>query len=267
MKTIGGSLFIRNAVKYDYCVEASILSLVNLCDEIVVLDCQSDDGTQAILRNLASQYKQIKIYENITWNCAENYDRLKILANLGINFLKTDWHFMIQADEVLHEKSIPVLKSIANGDEVCAFLVRRPHIFGNMDHYIRHDLPTINKPASDYVIRFGRKNHLAVGDAESIWAPSVNTAFKEEIVMFHYGYVRKNSVCLTKAIDMQGWFNGVGSSVDQRLVQMQNGDGVFRPEAFFNWDQLAKLDLSHPLCAQQWVNQRRSEHPFEPPRK
>lgn len=266
MKTIGGSLFIRNAIKYDYCVEASILSLLDLCDDIVVLDCQSEDGTLEILRRLASMYPKIRLFENVEWNCAENYERLKILANQAISHLQTDWHFVIQADEVLHEKSVPVIKAIveAAGDQSMAFLMRRPHLFGNMDHYIRHDLPITRKPASDYVIRLGRRDHLAVGDAESIWAPAVNNQFMNEIVLFHYGYVRKNSVCLSKAIDMQSWFNGQGSQVDSRLIEMQQKDNVFRPEGFFAWEDLARLDLDHPLVAKAWVDERRSEHPVRP---
>lgn len=269
MQTIGGSLFIRNAIKHDYCVEASILSLVPFCDQIVVLDCQSDDGTLDILHRLAKQHKNIQIYENIAWNCAPNYDRLRILANVGINLLKTDWHFMIQADEVLHEMSIPVIKAAVEqlkSDDI-AFFIRRPHIFGNMDHHISHELPVMRKPASDRVIRLGRKHHQAVGDAESIFANRVTNDLLEHIVLFHYGYVRKNSVNLSKAIEMQSWFNGPNSTVDQRLVEMQKKDNVFRPDAFFAWNELTRLKIDHPACAKSWVDERRSEFPFEPPQK
>jgi glycosyltransferase involved in cell wall biosynthesis len=267
MKTIGGSLFIRNAIQFDYCVEASIRSLLPLCDQIVVLDCQSTDGTQRILRELAKQSPKIRLIENVKWECAENYDRLRVLANLAISFLKTDWHFMIQADEVLHEKSIPILKAMAElpCDDTWAVAMRRPHVFGNMDHYIRHDLEPSRKPASDYVIRFGRRHHQAVGDAESIVAPNVHWLHKDQIVLFHYGYVRKNSVNLTKVMDMQSWFHGKGSKVDKRILDMHKKDGVFRPEGFFAWNELVKLDLSHPLIAKEWVDERRSEYPFEPP--
>lgn len=267
MMTIGGSLFIRNAIQYDYCVEESILSLVPLCDEIVVLDCKSTDGTTQKLAALARKYPKIRLHKNITWECAADYNRLRILANLAISYLKTDWHFMIQADEVLHEESVPILKSIAqkHRNESATFLVRRPHIFGNMDHYIRHDIPSTRKPASDYVFRFGRIHHKSVGDAESLKSERTNINYKDYINLFHYGYVRKNSVNLTKAIDMQSWFNGVNSAPDERLLNMQRTDGIFRPEGFFKWEELKRLEIEHPLVARKWVDERRSEHPFGPP--
>src|SRR5208282_5743966 len=110
MPSLGGSIFVRNAIKYDYCVEASILSILPVCDPVVVLDCQSDDGTTELLRDLASKHPQIQLTENVLWECAPNYQRLSMLANQAIAKLNTDWHFMIQADEVLHENSIPYIR-------------------------------------------------------------------------------------------------------------------------------------------------------------
>src|SRR5579863_223715 len=185
MQTIGGSIFIRNAVKHDYCLEASIRSLFPLCSQIVALYCPSEDGTLEILERLALEHPNFQIVKGV-WECAPNYSRLKILANQAISCLKTDWHFMIQADEVLHEKSIPMIKHVVEKGGDQTYLVRRPHIFGNMDHYIRHDLSVTRKPASDYVIRLGRLHHLAAGDAESLVPQNVNGNYANHMILFHY---------------------------------------------------------------------------------
>lgn len=265
--SIGGSLFIRNAIQHDYCVEESILSLMPLCDDIVVLDCRSNDGTTERLEKMANRYSKMRLFKNITWECATDYSRLRILANMAISFLKTDWHFMIQADEVLHESSIPVIKEITERfkHDSLTFLMRRPHIFGNMDHQISYAIPNERKPASDSVFRLGRLHHLAVGDAESLFATRYSTEYLEQMTLFHYGYARKNVCNLTKPIEMQAWFHGPGHSPDQRLLDMKANDGVFRPEAFFRWDELSRLKMSHPAVAQKWVDDRRAEHPFQPP--
>ena len=63
MKSLGGSLFVRNAIKYDYCIEEAVLSLVPICDEITIGDAGSDDGTLDVLRKLESDHNNIKVIE------------------------------------------------------------------------------------------------------------------------------------------------------------------------------------------------------------
>jgi glycosyltransferase involved in cell wall biosynthesis len=262
--TLGGSLFIRNGIKYDYCYKEALASLVDVCDEIVVLDCQSDDGTTEELREFVKQNPKIRLVEGGIWECAENWARLALLANQAINQLNTDWHFMIQGDEVLHEKShawIRVAIETAS-PETRAFHCRRIHLFGNPDHYLRHDLEMNRKPSSDVVIRLARRGIMASGDAESL-DPQNNCSHSqiENIVLLHYGFVRKNSINITKAIDMQNWFHGKNSTPDVRLLELQKDGNVWHPEKWFNWQELASLYISHPKFSERWVEERRKEHP------
>lgn len=259
MKSIGGSVFVRNAIKYDYCIKESIVSLLGLCEQIVVLDCQSDDGTTEMLSDLASDYSEIDYKVGVQWECAPNYARLAMLANQAISHLKTEWHFMIQADEVLHEQSHAHVRNAIETapDHVDTFLVKRLHVWGGMDTQLRHDLPTQRKPAGDAIIRLGRLGRPcpAHGDGEGLIAGFCDGSKVNDIVLFHYGFVRQNEV--QKVIDMQTWFHGPGSQPDERVVEMQKKDGIFRPEVFFNPNELCPLYLPHPSCAVNWVDTRR----------
>lgn len=264
MTTLGGSLFIRNGIQYDYSFEPAILGLLDICDDFVVLDCQSDDGTTERLRELAAKYPKIRLFENGNWNCADNYSRLKILANEAIAKLDTDWHFMIQADEVLHEESLPHIKMLVerNDPSMRAYMVKRIHLFGNMDHYLRHDLPTTRKPSSDQVIRLARKGVFASGDAESLDpAGFCSSNHVPSIVLMHYSFVRKNEVNISRSIDMQTWFHGPGGQPDKRLLELRDDGNVWRPEKFFSWEEFAPLYLSHPTVAKAWADERRGDHP------
>lgn len=254
MATIGGSIFIRNAIQYDYCVIPAIESLLPLCSEIVVLDCQSDDGTTEMLIEFAKKHPKIKLFVGEQWDCAPNYERLSKLANKAISLLSTDWHIMMQGDEVLHEDSIPVIQRAINlPNSFRGFMCRRINLFRDVNSQLRFDLPTERKPCSDQVIRIGKIKTRAMGDAESLSANPCGDIFRDEIVIFHYGFVRRNII--EKVIAMQTWFHGPGSEPDPRIVVMKS-DGIFRSEVFFNDDEIIPITRAHPKVAGEWVRER-----------
>ena len=153
---LGGSVFARNAIKYDYCIIEAIESLLPVCDKVVVLECNSEDETALMLKKRYSTSLKVNLILGQEWNVAKDYNRLTILANEARKMLHTDWHFMIQADEVLHESSYPyILDAIAN-EESNSFRCRRYNMFGNLDHYI--DFNSERKPCGDNIVRLARTN-------------------------------------------------------------------------------------------------------------
>lgn len=263
---IGGSVFVKDAIRHDYCIEAAIESLVPLCDDIVVIDACSSDETLSLLNKISARHKQVRVFVGWSWECANDHKRLAILANEAIKLLRHDWHFMIQADEVLHEDSVPVIQSIIEDDAPnTVYVVTRKHIFRNMDYYIKHDLPENKKPSGDFIIRLGKKHHKACGDAQGLATNGrVNWDYKDKLQLFHYSYVRKNSINISRAIEMQSWFNGDAPQIDPRLLKMRDEGNVFKPEVFYEWDALKKLEINHPKVAQAWVNERRCDFKDEP---
>ena len=51
---VSGFTIVRNAVKYDYPVVASIQSLLPLCDEVIVLIGNSEDETEQLIQSIDS---------------------------------------------------------------------------------------------------------------------------------------------------------------------------------------------------------------------
>lgn len=85
MPTLGGSIFVRNAIKYDYCIKESIACLAALCDEVFILDCQSDDGTTEMLAEyILANFKNVRYQTNGNWNCSDTYHKLAMLATGGL---------------------------------------------------------------------------------------------------------------------------------------------------------------------------------------
>lgn len=260
--TIGGSAFTHNAVEFDYCISEAIASLCAFCDEVVVLDAQSTDTTVDVLNECAQRHNNLRVITGANWQCASNYDRLAILANEAKAYLKTDWHFMLQADEVVHEASIPQIRRAVTVPGKRAQMVRRINLFGDMNHYLGFDLPQDKKPCSDIVLRLATTDHCACGDAESLAADPVHVDndFVDKINIFHYGMVRRDLNFIEKIISMQSWFFGEGSQPDQRAVDLKNeGAKHFDWKRFKERGDLRRLEIEHPIYSRQWAEERQRE--------
>ena len=256
MKSLGGSLFVRNAIKYDYCIEEAVLSLVPICDEVVIGDAGSTDGTLDVLNKLKLDYGNIRVIEGLKWECADNYERLSILANQTKAHLKTDWHFMLQADEVLHEDSYDNIVSLINHDGPNGYMCRRYNFYGDVNRHIRFDIEQNRKPCSDSIMRLAKLECDAYSDAESLQIPSCNTGHTDEIVIFHYGMVRDRAIFVDKIINMQSWFHGPGGTPDKTVMAMKNNNEAFDPWKCKSIEDTVELGMSHPKVAEEWVKCR-----------
>jgi hypothetical protein len=259
-KKLGGSVFIHNGIEFDYCLEASVSSLAALCDEVVLLDASSTDGTTDLCLQLA-QRLPIKVITGVPWEQAPNHVRLPILANIAKSHLNTEWHFMLQADEVIHEDSFDTIRRVIHDPTKKSYFNRRLNFFGDFNHYIKLNQDGANKPCSDVIIRLATIENPAVGDAESL---GVDPAFCSEryiddIVIFHYGMVRQDEKHIQKILSMQSWFWGPGSNPDHRVQEMhKKGDGIFDWRTMKTLEMLEPLTRSHPKFAKEYVESRQA---------
>ena len=65
---VSGFTFVRNAVKFDYPVVESIMSILPVCDEFIVAVGNSEDETRALIESIHSEKIRI-IYSPITATC------------------------------------------------------------------------------------------------------------------------------------------------------------------------------------------------------
>jgi beta-1,4-mannosyl-glycoprotein beta-1,4-N-acetylglucosaminyltransferase len=250
-QTLGGSIFVRNAIRFGYCIIEALESLYALCDEISILECGSDDGTQALLREwIASKGTGKKIHAEFDhpWKVAPDYSRLAILANIAKSKLTTDWHFMLQADEVIHETAFGAIRVLIERPAT-GYYCRRLNLFVTPDTFVRLD--SNKKPCGDVVCRLAKTHFQALLDAESLAVDGgLDRSHIDKIVIFHYGFVRNGSKLIAKGLDMQSWFFGKNSTPDQRIVQMHQDGDVFRPEVYFSESDLSPIPIPHPMFSQ-----------------
>lgn len=258
--TLGGSMFIRNAIQFDYCVTEALASLCELCDKVVIVDASSTDGTLEKLIEFQKSHSNLKIVPGATWECHEKWDRLRILADTAKSYLKTDWHFMLQADEVIHESSFKAIRKAIKSEKYDSYMVRRMNLWGDLNHYLRYDLPQEHKPVSDSVVRLAKIDAIAFGDAESLQVnPSRCADLVNDILIVHYGFVRRDANMIDKTISMQSWFWGPGSQPDQRVVEMAKKGTRFEWEVMKTKEMLARIPMEHPKFAKAWAEERQKE--------
>lgn len=112
---VSGFTFVRNAIRFDYPVEASIRSLLPLVDELIVCLGNSDDGTAALIDSIGDP--KIKVIHS-TWDdgLREGGKVLAVETNKAMDAVSThaDWCIYLQADEVIHEDDYPAIRSSMN---------------------------------------------------------------------------------------------------------------------------------------------------------
>src|SRR6185369_11870673 len=113
-KTLGGSIFVHNAIEYDYCLDEAVASLKALCDKVVIFDVGSTDNTDAICQYFQDEKTIILCASKSLWNMYKGRQKLSHFTNLAMSALDCDWNINLQADEVIHENSFEAIRQAIN---------------------------------------------------------------------------------------------------------------------------------------------------------
>jgi len=136
---VSGFTIVRNAVKLDFPVEASIRSILPICDEVVVNVGRSEDDTLELIRSIKDP--RIRILET-EWDMTRRNTVLGYETHRAMRACAHQWGVYIQADEVLHEDGAEALgDAIQKSDEdhrIEGLLVRYVHFYGGFDTVATH---------------------------------------------------------------------------------------------------------------------------------
>jgi glycosyltransferase involved in cell wall biosynthesis len=242
---LGGTIFAYNAIDQDYCVEESIKSLIELCDQVVVLDCGSTDGTAQLIRKYASHKTIIVCLDKKEWGLHGGKERLSHFTNLAKSFLSTEWHYNQQADELVHQDCYENVRKAIEVKNAQAFLCKRINLWGDSQHFL--DVPQHRKPVSTEITRLARTIYRSVDDAESINAPAWDD-FTNLIRIYHAGFVRDKYKHCGKIKNMQedifGW------EMDKKVQEM---NGVFNPWIHFSKEDVKPITEPLPKLLMEWA--------------
>ena len=131
---LSGFTIVRNAVKLDFPLEASIRSLLPICDEVVVNVGRSEDDTLDLVRSIGDP--KIRILES-EWDMTIKNRVLGDETLRAMRACRHPWGIYIQADEVLHESGAELLaRAVQQHDSdtrVEGLLVKYLHFYGDLD--------------------------------------------------------------------------------------------------------------------------------------
>lgn len=251
MKSLGGSLFIRNNYLYDYCAEESIKSLLEFCDRVSVVDAGSSDGTVEMLQELESRNKNLTItyLTEQDWQSQQGkgYSKLCYFTDIAISRLDTDYNYYQQGDEITHEDCYDnIRRAVEQGYE--GYLISRINLWQNP--YFRLDVWGNRNPCSTQIVRLARTKYRSHGDAESLAAPNID-GFLHAIRMYHVGFIRKREIMKAKIINMQEDVFELGSH-DVKL----DGCDIFNPQLWFGPEDLVPISEPLPTLIQKWAAER-----------
>lgn len=251
---ISGFTCIRNAIELDYCVELAIKSMLPVCDEVVVCDSDSTDGTSELLASLAAQEPKLRII-NRPWEAPDG--KLSWWVDWiawAQAHLKHEQMLFLDADEVLDPMGYEVLRGAAVND---CFWFRRVNYW----HDVWHEAPW-GTVCAHRVARFGPaslrmwSDEIHDGVQFPLPEPEIRTRAKDhpKLVIHHYGFLRKREALFRKVKANLRYFFGCGQDV-RILEAAKHPDKHWTTFCKFE-EPLLKVGYYQPALAWPWLKER-----------
>lgn len=259
---ISGFSMVKNADKLYYPIRAAIESILPIVDEFVLAlgDCDEDDRTRQIVEGINSD--KLRIVDTV-WDL-EEYPRGMENAHqtdIAKEHCNGDWLIYLQADEVIHEKYLPLIKEGCRNhledEEVEGMLLKYVHFWGDYYHYhsahswykkeirIVRNRPDIHSWESAQSFRripdFDGKNYR-----------QQEGTFKLKVVeldayVYHYGWVRPPHLMKNKTKALATIHKG-----EEKVKEMDA-----QRKFVFDYGPLNLLEEfkgTHPKVMQNWIS-------------
>ncbi len=148
-------MVLKNVLKTGYPFVESIAASLPVCDEFLISEGYSTDGTFEVVEKISQLNKKVKVFRQ-EWPVTKKYSVIAEVTNTIRAKCSYDYIFSIQANEILHEKNIEFIRALP---EICpqvnAFSLPFVHLVKDYRFF------------EDFRLRFSKnmKNIVAIGDA------------------------------------------------------------------------------------------------------
>jgi hypothetical protein len=248
---VAGFLFIRNAIKYDYPVKEALLSILPLCDEVIVSIGNSEDDTEQLIKSINSP--KIRISYSV-WDdtLREGGKVLAVETDKSFDHVSSaaDWCIYLQGDEVIHEADYATIREnmvrYKEDPQVEGFLFKYRHFYGSYDYlgdsrrWYSHEIRIIR---NDKSIRSYRDAQGFRKNGRKLQVRSLDA------YIYHYGYVKHPSVQLQKFLNFEKLYN-LSTLADKVSAKKLDGFDYERI------DSLQKFTGTHPQVMQDLIHRK-----------
>jgi hypothetical protein len=238
---ISGFTIVRNAVKYDYPVVEAIKSILPVCDEFVVAVGKSEDTTLDLIKKIPSD--KIRIIETV-WDESLRVGGRTFAKETDKAFqaisADVDWCFYIQADEILHEKYLEVVRAalfrFKDDKNVDGLLFNYKHFYGSYDYvgeswgWYRREIRVVRND----------KKIFSYKDAQGFRKEPNNklTVKLIDATIYHYGWVKDPRTMQDKRKEWNRFYFD-DQWIDANIPKADEFD-------FSQVDSLIKFNGTHP---------------------
>ncbi len=248
-------MFIHNGIEFDYCFVEALQSLLDVCDEVSVVDAGSTDATRECLNGMAYFNGKLTI-TSAPWEPApgNGFEWLIKLANLAREQLTTDYHFSLQADEVLHVEDYEKIRAFV--DRGGLGFIRRLNFWRDAQHWCHVGGRDLFRLAPIQVGNVQGDGHLDSSAPGEV----IHTG----IHVYHYGALRRFEPLRKKTIEQE--LNVWGFDT----IDMFGSGKKLLSKSRKEWDDFYEADLlpfegTHPPIMRNWLTER--GYVFETPQR
>ena len=244
MVRVSGFTIVRNAIKLDFPVEASIRSILPLCDEVVVNVGRSEDDTLALVRSIEDP--KIRVLET-EWDMTRRNTVLGLETHRAMQACVHPWGVYIQADEVLHESGVDELRAriqtVDDDARIEGLLVRYVHFYGGFDtvathrRWYRREVRVVRLARELDIRPYQGAQGFRVGPEHRKIRARLTAA-----QMFHYGWARPAQALREKR------------DLGRTMYPWRNADASLPLLAWM--PGLQRFRGTHPAVAQRWIEAR-----------
>lgn len=256
-----GFTIIRNNLKFGYLLEECVGSVLPVVDRHIIVECFSEDNTYAKVLEMKEENPKIMVLRH-PWG--KHFTILQQAANFAISHIAPgDWFFQIQADEVMHEDSLPILEALPrllqDNDAVAARFYYW-HFLANysleFDFMYRRKL-VFAQQLRDFHVRWD-------SDACQLLLAGKNLIAEPDIQVFHYGKVHEAKRALEKERAFQDMYKDAGLGFpDPKLKQMQEAIGemdyLYLFQAAIEAGQAREFTGTHPAIMKARIEKAKQE--------
>jgi glycosyltransferase involved in cell wall biosynthesis len=108
---ISGFMIVKDVLKTGYPFAEAIASALRVCDEFLISDGYSTDGTYEVVKQISNLNNKVRIFRS-KWPNTKSITILADVTNEVRKKCKYDYIFYVQANEIVHEESVRFIKAL-----------------------------------------------------------------------------------------------------------------------------------------------------------